>query len=63
MSNITAMILYEQSSSLCACMHIVIVAIINELRSYFRFVIVVTNQDFKFEKNPFMDSGDIGRAH
>ena len=20
-------------------------------------------QDFKFEQNPFMDSGDIGRAH
>ena len=42
---------------------IVIVVIINELRSYLRFVIVVSKQDFKFEQNPFMDSGDIGRAH
>ena len=41
---------------------IVIVVIINELRSYLRFVIVVSKQDFKFEQNPFMDSGDIGCA-
>ena len=56
-------ILAMHTSSLCASTHIVIFAIINELRSYFRFVIVVTKQDFKFEKNPFMDTGDIGYSH
>ena len=32
------------------------------LQSYLRFVIV-SKPDFKFEQNPIMDSGDIGRAH
>ena len=55
-------ILAVHTSSLCACTHVVIVAIINGLLSYFWFVIVVTKQDLKFEQNPFMDSGDIGCA-
>ena len=43
------------------CVHaLVIVAIIHELQSYLRFVIVVTKQDLKFEHNQFMNSGDIG---
>ena len=35
------------TSFLCVSSDIVIVAIINELRSYFQFVIVVTKQDLK----------------
>ena len=51
------------TSSLCVvCTHIVIVVIINELRSYFRFLIVVTKQDLKFEQNPFMGGEDISCA-
>ena len=42
---------------------IVIVVIINELRSYLQFVIVVSKQYFKFEQNSFMDSGYIGHNH
>ena len=42
---------------------VVLVVIINELWSYLRFVVVVSKQEFKFEQNTFMDSGDIGRAY
>ena len=37
--------------------------IFNELRSYLQFAIDISKHDFKFEQYPFMDSGDIGRAH
>ena len=37
-----------QTSSLCACMRLINVVIIIELRSYFLFDIVVTKQEFKF---------------
>ena len=55
-------ILAVNASSICACMHVDIVVIINELRSYLRFDIVVTKEDLKFEYNRFMNSGDIGCA-
>ena len=35
---------------------IVIVAIINEMQSYLRFIIVVSKHNFKFEQNPFMNN-------
>ena len=46
-------------NSLCECMQVVIVVIINELQSFF---IVVTKQDLKFKQNLFMNIGDIGCA-
>ena len=58
----TLEILAVHINSLCACMQVVIVVIINELRSCFCFFIVVTKQDLKFKQNLFMNIGDIGCA-